>query len=206
LDQALKLLTDKTALTEEYKSTVDKLIAKLKTAAENWQPSKIPYLEPLDDSVKAQRKGNLIYLVEDDELLSEDLSTQLKHSGFEVKILPSLTSFTSELSKDHPSAIIMDVMFKDGEQAGIESISGLNKEIKNLPPVIFISTRRDIQTRLAAARAGGRRYFSKPVDVNQLSHTLDGLLNRVKTKPFRILFVDDYTSLVSFYDTIVSDA
>ena len=69
LEQAMKLLIeDKMLLTAEYKSIITSLIIKLKEIAENWKPSKIPYLEPIVlDDVKS-RKTNLVFLAEDDEL------------------------------------------------------------------------------------------------------------------------------------------
>lgn len=206
LEQALKLLVNKTELTSEYKSTVTVLISKLKTIAINWQPSKIPYIQPIYNDAKADRNGNLIYLAEDDELLAEDLILQLEKNGFKVKHFLNTTTFAAAFSKEIPSAVIMDVMFREGRIAGADTISRLKAELNVSPPVVFISTRNDMQARLAAANAGAQRYFSKPVDVNKLSQTLDGLIKRTATKPFRILFVDDDTSLLTYYETILLGA
>lgn len=207
LEQALQLIVEnKNELSSEYKLLVNSLISKLRNIADNWQPSKIPYLHPLAISEKSSRKGNLIYLAEDDELVAEDLVIQLENTGFIVKHFSNLDSFEAAFEKEIPSAVIMDVMFKEGGIAGADKISKLKQELEEAPPVVFISVRNDIQARLAAAKAGAQRYFSKPIDVDKLSQTLDGLVERTKTKPFRVLFVDDDTSLLTYYETVLLGA
>ncbi len=90
------------------------LVLKLKAAAADWQPSKNPYFQHLENKVNGKRKGNLIYLAEDDELLATDLVTQLEHDDFIVKYFSDLESFVAAFHQEIPSAIIMDIMFKEG--------------------------------------------------------------------------------------------
>lgn len=208
LEQALKLLVSDTKLTSEYKVTVTDLILSLKNISENWQPSKIPYLQPMYEEAKVNRDGDLIYLAEDDDLLAEELILQLEKNGFKVKHFSDTISFAAGFYKEIPSAVIMDVMFREGDiaVAGADTISRLKAELNVCPPIVFISTRNDMQARLAAANAGAQRYFSKPIDVNKLSQTLDGLIERTATKPFRILFVDDDASLLAYYETVLLGA
>ena len=78
LEQALKLLIDKkSVLTPDYKSVVSRLILKLKKTSDSWQPSKIPYLEPIASENKENRKNNLIFLAEDDELVAREIIKEL---------------------------------------------------------------------------------------------------------------------------------
>ena len=206
LEQALKLLVNKNNLTPEYNLTISNLVSNLKNQAENWQPSKIPYLKPLAENESSKRKGNLIYLAEDDVLLAEELIAQLENDDFNVKHFSDLDSFTDAFTKEIPSAIIMDIMFKEGAIAGADKIADLKRQLEVCPPLVFISTRNDIEARLAAANAGAQRYFSKPIDTKKLSQTLDGLVDRKKTKPSRVLIVDDDTSLLSYYETVLLGA
>ena len=207
LEQALKLLIEeKTVLTSEYKSIVNSLILKLKNIADNWQPSKIPYLEPIVSEEKEIRKGNLVFLAEDDELTAKELTAQLENYGFVVKHFQELDNFIEAFSQELPAAIIMDIMFEEGDIAGAEKISQLREQFENCPPIIFISSRDDMKARLAAAKAGAQRYFSKPVDAKRLSHTLNGLIERSAIKPFRVLYIDDDQSLLAYYETVLSGA
>ena len=204
LEQALNLLIiSENNITNEYKVVVSNLIINLKHIANNWQPSKIPYLKPLAEVDTLNKKNNLIYLAEDNELLAEELIVQLQDNGFIVKHFIELDSFAEAFTKEIPSAIIMDIVFEEGDVAGADKISELKKQLDFFPPVIFISVRNDIQARLAAAAAGAQRYFTKPIDVNKLSQTLDGLIERTAIKPFRILFVDDDENLLTYYETVL---
>lgn len=99
LEQALKLLVNNTELTSEYKLTVTDLVSKLKTISINWQPSKIPYIQPVYEDARADRNGNLIYLAEDDELLAEDLILQLEKNDFKVKYFSDTISLQLHLLK-----------------------------------------------------------------------------------------------------------
>jgi PAS domain S-box-containing protein len=204
LEQALKSLAKIGDLSPEIKSLVTSLILNLKKVADSWEPSTTPYLPPLDHRV--ERKGNLIYLAEDDELLAAKLVNQLEQAGFKVVHFSVLSDFRETFSEQIPSAIIMDIMFSEGEIAGIDTISDLRKEYNVCPPTIFISVCDDIETRLAAARAGGQRYFPKPLDINKLTQTLESLVDRTISEPYRILSVDDDINLLKYYETVLIGA
>jgi len=204
LEQALRPLVNETNLLAENNSTISDLILELKTVADNWQPSKIPYLQPLAE--KEKRKNNLIYLAENDELLATNIINQLEQDDFVVKHFLDLDTFAEAFSDEMPDAIIMDDIFKEGNISGIETIEELKKNYEPYPPLIFISVRNDMEARLAAANAGAQRYFPKPVNTHKLSQTLDGLIERTVTEPYRILFVDDDINLLKYYETVLLGA
>jgi len=204
LIHAFKSITNVRKLSPDIKSIISALISRLKSAANDWQPSKIPFFKPLEN--KAKRTGNLIYIAEDDELLAEDLLTHLEHENFDVKNFSNLDDFVTAVYQETPSAVVMDVMFNEGNIAGVDSIAKLKNDFNNFPPVIFISARKDIEARLAAAKAGAQRYFTKPLNKTKLSQTLDGLIDRSEIKPYRVLLVDDDISLLNYYETILLEA
>ena len=206
LIQAIKSVENKNDLTLDNKSIITDLILKLKTVANDWSPSKAPCFQPLGEKMKGERKGNLIYLAEDDELVAAELITQLEHDDFVVKHFTDLNDFANAFSDKIPSAIIMDVMFKEGDIAGADAIAKLKNKNEFCPPIIFIADRNDIEARLAAVKAGAQRYFTKPLNTKKLSKTLDGLIERKEIKPFRILFVDDDVNLLKYYEAVVDGA
>ena len=204
LEQTLKPLINDPGLLNDLKTSITELVFKLRTVADSWQPSKIPYLKAVE--AKEKHKSNLIYLAEDNELLVTELVTQLEYADFRVKHFSDLKSFSDALLKEIPSAIIMDIVFKEKNNDGVKVISQMKEELQNFPPVIFISTDNDMESRLAAAKAGAQRYFCKPLDTKKIVQTLDGLIERSEVKPFRILFVDDSTTMLKFYDAIIHGA
>ena len=148
-----------------------------------------------------QYDGKLIYLIADDELLVTDLFITLEYAGFCVRKFSGFNDFKASCDEEVPVAIIMDVVFSDGEMdAGVASlIQG------PCPPVIFVSGCDDIEARFAAVRAGASRYLSKPLDMKKLIHTLDGLTAPMVENPFRVLLIDD-EALLKTYTSVLREA
>jgi len=184
-------------------AALNESIETLKTTAENWTPSNLPHTE-ITDTQNNNHKENLIYLVDDDPLITEKLHTELEPHGFIVKTFNNLKDFEKQYSQEtHPTAIIMDMVFSEGDTAGADVISRMKSTSNNCPPIIFISTQYDMQSRLAAARAGARRYFPKPLDVEQLAQTLNGLTQKRPSEPYRVLIIDDEEMLLEYYATVL---
>ncbi|MDH5436569.1 MAG: PAS domain-containing protein, partial [Gammaproteobacteria bacterium] len=208
MEQTVKLLLSEDKqpilLSKSHKLQIDELLVQLRQAADTWQPSAIPYIR--SGEPKDQRDSNLVYLAEDDELLAADLITKLEQAEYDVRHFVTLNDFEAACLKEIPAAVIMDIVFDEGEVAGAEVVTRLKEKMAVCPPVIFISVRDDIEVRLAAARAGARRYFNKPLNTRKLIQTLDGLTARMTANPFRILLIDDDASLLEYYSTVLSDA
>ncbi len=73
-------------------------------------------------------------------------------------------------------------------------------------PVVFMSTRDDIEARLQAVRAGGLAYFTKPFDVGLLIDQLDTLTSSEPPDHYRVLVVDDEAPMTSFYRAVLEAA
>jgi len=183
---------------------VEEGIAALRQAAEAWQPSDVPYIK--NTEAKKHSPGNLVYLAEDDQHYAEGLIAELEHAHFRVKYFAELSDFEKACAQELPDIIVMDVVFHDGDAAGADVIRRLKSKIDDFPPVIFISIRCDMGHRLSAARAGARRYFQKPLDMNKFIQTLNGLTERTIVKPFRIVLIDDDEALSEYYATVLREA
>ncbi|MDH5395707.1 MAG: PAS domain-containing protein, partial [Gammaproteobacteria bacterium] len=208
IEQILKALIDNknddSYLKQNHKK-IESLLAELRHVAEKWEVSTIPYIPPVTD-VKEQSANSLIYLTEDDELFAVNLVTQLEQDGFTVKYFATLQEFEVAFNEKIPAAIIMDIVFKEGDVAGAQIISRIKNNTDRCPPVIFTSVRDDLTARLEAARAGAQRYFCKPFDVKKLSYTLQGLISNEVKEAYRVLCIDDDESLLSYYETALQSA
>ena len=105
-----------------------------------------------------------------------------------------------------PDALIMDVVFPEGALAGPEAVLAERAERLAEMPVVFMSSRGDFAARLAAVRAGGRAYLTKPVDISILVNTLDAVTRDESPRPYRILVVDDSELLATTFCQILGDA
>lgn len=185
---------------------VDSLIASLHHVAEAWQPSTVPQLTPGIEIESLDKINDLIYLLDDDVLQADRIRVYLEENGFRVRCFIQLADFEAACVEQLPAAVVMDMVLSEGDIAGAEAIENLIQRFRVCPPVIFISVRTDIEARLAAARAGAARYFSKPLDLSALTQTLNGLTTRIQARPYHILVIDDDESLLEYYSTILQDA
>jgi len=158
----------------DVQQNVVELLVQLIEASDSWQPNGMKPFE-LRESVRVE-VDRVIYLVEDDEFLAKDLKMKLEYAGYRVQHYLELSEFETAFEKEVPAAILMDIVFKDGEVAGSDTIKRITNKYKECPPAIFISVRDDAEARLSAASAGARRYFCKPLNMEKLILALDGLI------------------------------
>lgn len=159
-------------------------------------------------SINLPQTRPLVFIVEDEPdqgLLTADL---LEKSGYRVQHFGDLPSFFSAMldqQAEQPSAILMDMVFPEGNLAGVESLEQLRGVYQEpLPPVIFTSVRSDLNARLVAYRAGAAHYLVKPINPSQLIERLDKLTFRVPEDPYRILMVDDESIILEIQSSILS--
>ena len=209
LENNIKLLLNNELILENIViEEIDYLITQLHSIADKWQPSFIPFIpekKPEKHEV-TQNWQSKIYLVEDDVEVANSLIKYLEKAGYKVCYYRKIKEFEKEYNRsEKASAIIMDMAFKEGHVAGAETIKYLSEKDEKFPPVIFISVHEDIQARLAAAQAGARRYFTKPIIKQELLSTLDKLTHRIKYKPYRVLLIDDEKDILDYYGSSLQD-
>lgn len=162
--------------------------------------------DAIESVLAVKKERGHILLVEDDLEQADNLALQLGHYGYAVKVLHDTALLNAAVAEMAPMAIIMDVVFPEGNMAGPQAITGLSDEVKTSVPVIFLSSRADIFPRLSATRAGAVAYLTKPVDIGVLVDKLDSLTSDISPDPFRVLIVDDSPSLAGYYAMTLQSA
>jgi len=147
----------------------------------------------------------LVYLVEDDPYVRQDLFLQISYFGYEVVAFAALVDMVRAVKVRPPDAIIADIVFPEGGLAGVEAISRLRQELALPLPVIFVSARNDFAARLMAVRAGGEAYFVKPVNITHLIDTLDDLTGDREEVHYNVLIIDDDPELAAYHALILQD-
>ena len=151
----------------------------------------------------------LIYLLENDPVQAEQLSQALLNTGFRVQLFTELSTFRTRCAtkeSERPAVVIMEMVFPEGDSAGVEMLTELNVGQSVCPPVIFVSVRDDLPARLAAFRAGACRYMVKPVDVSHLIDQLNTLTGRQSLHPYRVLLVENEPQLLEAHSAILHSA
>ena len=207
LENACKeVIENKQSLDSDATDAIQAAFNKLNKVVIEWGPSDVPYVAPQVPNRYTRKFNNLIYLVDDDEMLSTEICTVIENNGYSVRYFSNLNEFKEFCDQPEtvmPGVIIMDMVFSDGGIAGAEVIHELQYQWETMPPVFFMSVRNDSEARLAAVKTGASRYFIKPLNLSKLIQTLDGFTGRLVTSPYRVLIVDDDEEILAHNATLL---
>ncbi|WP_447555149.1 diguanylate cyclase [Vreelandella sp. EE22] len=160
-------------------------------------------------SAGAQERNNrqqLIYLCDDEPDQVSQLLHHLRCFGHEVIHFVDTQSFFNAVLARRPDAIIMDVHFPQGNTAGTETLTSLNKLTGERLPAIVLSAYGDFNSRLSAVRAGCSGYFTKPVKPLDLMLAVDEITMPLDDEPLRVLVVDDEPEAAAYHALLLERA
>jgi len=155
--------------------------------------SSAPSLKPPPAPPRLDRSP-MIHLVADDLAQAGHLSQALRDEGYRVRVFTSPAEFRGACAAadtERPAAVVMDMIFREGDDTGAVPIAELGLGNNAGIPVVVVSARDDLAARLAALRAGASRYLVKPAETGRLIGLLDELTGRQPPQPYRVLMVDD---------------
>ena len=116
-------------------------------------------------SKKADTDGRRLMVVDDDEHAVEILHDKLRHSGYEVLTASSAEEALSRLNRFEPAIIITDL-----RMPGMSGLDLLSRVREHMPgtDVIVVTGHEDMNSAVAAMKAGAFDYVVKPVDLRQV--------------------------------------
>lgn len=155
-----------------------------------WNSGLVEDVEMAPDVTATASEGlanHLLYLF---GALRNGLADLLAPFGYTIEIFDNEAELEAALATRPPGALIRDI--GDGGAAAIpHSAPGV--------PLILVSDRGDMETRLAAARAGCRSFLLRPVDGDDLAALIEDAADAEMPQPYRVLIVDDDPVLARAY-------
>ena len=116
-----------------------------------------------------------ILLAEDDELLGVGLRAGLQQQGFEVDWVRDGQAALRELLALDYEAAVLDLGLPRLD--GMEVLATLREQGRSLP-VLLLTARDAVQSRIAGLDTGADDYVVKPVDLHELAARLRALVRR----------------------------
>jgi DNA-binding response OmpR family regulator len=117
-----------------------------------------------------------ILIVEDSSHVSSTIHDLLKHMGHEAKVAATGAEAREFLNGPRPALIILDWLLPDAE--GIDIL----REVRSGPlasiPVIMLTAKGELTSRLTGLEAGADDYLSKPFNVKELQARITAVLRR----------------------------
>ena len=116
-----------------------------------------------------------LLLAEDDALLADALSTQLRGAGFEVQHAPNGAVADFLLEREPHDIAVLDLGLPM-----LDGLSVLHKVRQRQPdlPVLLLTARDSLDDRVSGLQAGADDYVTKPFDFPELLARLQALLRR----------------------------
>lgn len=104
-------------------------------------------------------QGSIVYIVDDDQLLRESLSSLLRSIGLRVEIFASVADFLAFKRLDVPCCLVLDVRLQ-----GISGLDFQNELVRNEEtlPIVFMTGHGDIAMTVRAMKAGAIDFLAKP--------------------------------------------
>ena len=141
---------------------------------------------------------NTLLLVEDNPHIMKINHTALMMEGYRILEATTVSECLELLQKEEVDLILLDIMLPDGN--GIELCTEIKTRYE--VPILFLSALGENKDIIAALRAGGDDYLSKPYDIEVLIARVEARL-RSSHKDKRVLRFGnlkfDAVSRIAFY-------
>jgi FixJ family two-component response regulator len=116
----------------------------------------------------------LVYIVDDDDAVGTAMARVLRASGFDAQHFTSASAFLSHRTDDRPACVLLDLRMPD--------VNGLQLQ-KTLTDaqaltVVFLTGHADVQTSVAAMKAGAVDFLQKPVEEELLLSAVSRAVER----------------------------
>ncbi len=143
------------------------------------------------------RSRRLIFLVTRNSALAADLSFQLGCFGYLVRSFADCREPLERLDEG-PAALIVDAEPFSPLIAETREVSDHLRRCEMSVPILLLSVRSDLSTRLEAVRARVDAFLSSPPNIRRLVERLESFTNNQPIDPYRVLVVqDDYQRALS---------
>lgn len=145
-----------------------------------------------------------VYWVADDKEDAENLAFHVRAVNYRVRILDSIEMLCREVESRKPDAIIVDMAFENAQFTDAEKTSHCAHTLHI--PVVFLGKKNDVETRLAAVRAGAAHYVIKPAQPARIVALLGHLTQGLGERKSRIMLVDDDTDHLLLHTRYLEEA
>jgi DNA-binding response OmpR family regulator len=120
-----------------------------------------------------------ILLVEDDPRLATMISGGLSEDGLIVDHAANATIGLNMTELETFDLFILDVMLPEGREAGFELARAVRAR-GNHTPILFLTARADMDSKVTGLETGGDDYLAKPFDFRELHARIRALVRRSK--------------------------
>ena len=135
--------------------------------------------------------ANRILIVEDDPSISDFIVNNLLYTGYEYAVFASGADAAQSLPQDHAFDLaLLDIMLP-----GMDGFSLMEEVKKYSIPVIYVTAKSDVLSKIKGLRDGAEDYIVKPFEVLELLVRIEKVLDRAGKLKQILQFKDIIISL-----------
>ena len=117
---------------------------------------------------------NRILVIEDDKDIADSIGLNLELSGYDYTIIDDGLEAAKRLSEDHSFDLaLLDVMLP-----GLDGFALMEHMQKYNIPVIYLTAKADVPSRIKGLKIGAEEYIVKPFSVLELLVRIEKVLDR----------------------------
>jgi FixJ family two-component response regulator len=119
-------------------------------------------------------ENEVVYIVDDDPIVRDALSSLLRANGKDVRLSTSGTEFLGLKRDDAAACLILDLKMPGMSGLDVQKVVSAQISI----PIIFITGRGDIPSTVKAMKGGAVDFLTKPVDETVLLAAVEQALEK----------------------------
>jgi two-component system, OmpR family, response regulator len=128
----------------------------------------------------AGTRGVRVLVADDEEYITDLLSTGLRFVGFDIEVAANGRQALTKAAEFGPDLLLLDVMMPDLD--GFEVVRRMRSDgIKT--PVIFLTARDATDDKVEGLRLGADDYVTKPFSLEEVVARIEALLRRIDGGP-----------------------
>jgi two-component system OmpR family response regulator len=129
----------------------------------------------MSSEAKSTEKKQRVLVVDDEQSISDLISTSLRFVGFEVRTAASGQEALRVAEEFKPQAMVLDVMLPDLN--GFEVCEKIRNEGQEIG-VLFLTAKDTVEDKVYGLTRGGDDYMTKPFSLEELIARLKAILRR----------------------------
>ncbi|RMF17931.1 MAG: EAL domain-containing protein [Gammaproteobacteria bacterium] len=187
------------ALSAEQRELVSQILNELELPT---QESEGPEVAP---SLALKSGQPRIAIVEDDPQLGQLVSHWMDEIQVRADLFPDPEAFAAATER-RCHALLLDLSFPGAKDGGLEWLKGPGRRWAARLPVIIMTHRTDIVSRIQALRLGATGYLVKPISRSNLVQRVEQALRLGQKARDRVLVLDDDPDMLRYYRILLEEA
>lgn len=137
-----------------------------------------------------------VLLIDDDIVLTETMKQDAIAWGLNLEVAHDLGSARQKILQSAPDVIVLDLIFSDTNENGLELLQELQEQFSEIP-VLTMTIRDRLADRVVSARLGSQSFLSKPVPPAQVFEEVMKTLYQRQATSSKVIIVDSDPLMLS---------